>query len=69
MPNQAILKVSTTILMEEQAFIDLIHQSMKNSARQLQSSLGRPSSPATREEALKQVEMLNAAKKVQETLQ
>ena len=69
MPNQAILKVSTTILMEEQAFIDLIHQSMKNSARQLQSSLGRPSSHATREEALKQVEMLNAAKKVQETLQ
>ena len=69
MPNQAILKVSTTILMEEHAFIDLIHQSMKNSARQLQSSLGRPSSHATREEALKQVEMLNAAKKVQETLQ
>ena len=69
MPNQAILKVPTTILKEEQAFIDLIHQSMKNSARQLQSSLGRPSSHATREEALKQVEMLNAAKKVQETLQ
>ena len=55
--------------MEEQAFIDLIYQSMEDSARQLQSSLGRPSSHATREEALKQVEMLNAAKKVQETLQ
>lgn len=69
MPNQAILKVPTTISMEEQAFIDLIYQSMENSARQLQSSLGRPSSHATREEALKQVEMLNAAKIVQETLE
>ena len=55
--------------MEEQALIELIYQSMEDSARQLQSSLGRSSSHATRDEALKQVEMLNAAKIAQETLE
>lgn len=35
---------------------------MQESARQVRSSLGRPSSQATREQALKQVQMLQAAK-------
>ena len=53
--------------MEEQTLIDLIYQSMEESARQVRRSLGRPSSQATREQALKQVEMLNAAKMAQAT--
>ena len=55
--------------MEEQSFIDLIYQSMEDSARQIRCSLGRSSSHATRDEALKQVEMLNAAKTAQETME
>ena len=62
MPN----KVSPSS-MEEQTLIDLIYQSMEESARQIRSSLGRPSSQTTREQALKQVEMLNAAKMAQAT--
>ena len=48
--------------MEEQVFLDLIYKSMQESARQIQQTLGRPPSSATRVEALKQVAMLKAAK-------
>ena len=48
--------------MEEKRFLDLIYQSMQDSAREIRLSLGRPSSHATLEEALKQVAMLKAAK-------
>ena len=40
----------------------LLYQSMQDSAREARLSLGRPSSSATREEALQQVAMLKAAK-------
>ena len=53
--------------MEEQIFLDLINQSMQASVRQVRLSLGRPSSQATREEALQQVAMLKAAKEAQQT--
>jgi len=48
--------------MEEKRFLDLIYQSMQDSAREIRLSLGRPPSHATLEEALKQVAMLKAAK-------
>ncbi len=48
--------------MEEQVFLDLMNRSMQASVRQFQQTLGRPPSSATREEALKQVAMLRAAK-------
>lgn len=48
--------------MEQKTFLNLILQSMRDSARQARLSLGRPSSQATREQALKQVSMLQAAK-------
>ena len=48
--------------MEEQTFMDLIYQSMQDSAREARLSLGRPSSHATRQQALEQVAMLKAAK-------
>ena len=48
--------------MEEQAFLDLIYKSMQESAREILQTLGLPPSSATREEALKQVAMLKAAK-------
>ena len=47
--------------MDEQTFLDSLFQSMQESARQLQA-MGRPSSRATREEALRQVQMLQQAK-------
>lgn len=47
---------------EEQTLIDLLYQSMQDSAREIRLSLGRPTSHATREEALRQVEMLQKAK-------
>ena len=53
--------------MEEQIFLDLINQSMQASVRQVRLSLGRPSSQATREEALQQVAMLKAAKEARQT--
>lgn len=53
--------------MEEKVFIDLIYQSMQESAREIRLSLGRPSSSATREEALRQVAMLKAAKEAWQT--
>jgi hypothetical protein len=49
-------------LMEEKILLDLLYQSMQDSAREARLSLGRPSSSATREEALQQVAMLKAAK-------
>jgi hypothetical protein len=49
-------------VMEEKKFLDLIYQSMQDSAREARLSLGRPSSHATRQQALKQVAMLKAAK-------
>ena len=48
--------------MDEQTFIDLLYKSMDESARQVRLTTGRPTSKATREEAIRQVEMLNAAK-------
>ena len=49
-----------------QIFLDLINKSMQASVRQVRLSLGRPSSQATREEALQQVAMLKAAKEAQQ---
>jgi|GEM_PF-4236865 len=48
--------------MEEKILMGLLYQSMQDSAKEAHLSLGRPSSQATREEALQQVAMLNAAK-------
>ena len=48
--------------MDEKTFLDLLYQSMQDSAREARLSLGRPSSHATLEEALEQVAMLKAAK-------
>ena len=48
--------------MEQKIFIDSIYRSMQDSARQVRLSLGRPSSHATRQQALQQVAMLKAAK-------
>ena len=48
--------------MEEKVFLDSIYQSMQDSAREARLSLGRPSSHATRQQALEQVAMLKAAK-------
>ena len=53
--------------MGRKVFLDSIFQSMQDSARLVRLLLGRPSSHATREQALKQVEMLNAAKMAQAT--
>ena len=57
--------ITTTYKMERQTFIDSLFQSMRDSARQVRLLLGRPSSRATREQALRQVEMLQAAKEAQ----
>ena len=46
--------------------MDLIYQSMQDSAKEIRLSLGRPTSHATLEEALQQVEMLKAAKEAME---
>jgi len=51
--------------MDRQTFLDTLFQSMQDSAREVRLLLGRPSSRATREQALKQVEMLKAAKEAQ----
>ena len=47
--------------MDEKDFLNRITQSMNESQEQSLRSLGRPSSCATREQAIKQVEMLEAA--------
>lgn len=48
--------------MDEQDFLNRIAQSMRESEQQLFDSLGRQSSRATREQALKQVEILDIAR-------
>lgn len=48
--------------MGQKIFLDSIYQSMQDSAREVRLSLGRPSSRATRQQALQQVAMLKAAK-------
>ena len=48
---------------EEKTFLDSLSKSMQDSARQVRFLLGRPSSQATRQQALQQVETLLAAKK------
>lgn len=53
-----------TYKMEQKTFLDSIFQSMRDSARQARLSLGCPSSQATREQALKQVSMLQASKEM-----
>ena len=45
----------------------IIEIHMQDSARQVRLSLGRPSSRATRQQALQQVAMLKAAKEAQQT--
>ena len=52
--------------MEEKTFLDSLSKSMQDSARQVRYLLGRPSSQATRQQALQQVEILMAAKKMSE---
>ena len=47
--------------MDKQDFLNRIAQSMNESQEESLRSLGRPSSCATREQAIKQVEMLEAA--------
>ena len=47
--------------MDKQDFLNRITQSMNESQEESLRSLGRPSSSATREQAIKQVEMLEAA--------
>ena len=51
--------------MRQKIFLDSIYQSMQDSAREVRLSLGRPSSHATRQQALQQVAMLKAAKDAQ----
>jgi len=48
--------------MDEQDLLNRITQSMNESQEESLRSLGRPSSCATREQAIKQVEMLEAAR-------
>ena len=54
--------------MEEKRFMDLIYQSMQDSAREVRLTTGRPSSHATLEEALQQVAMLKAAKEASQPI-
>ena len=56
----------TTYSMEKQTLLNSIKRSMQVSAVQVRCSLGRTSSAATREQALKQVQMLQQAKLAQE---
>lgn len=53
--------------MDEQDLLNRITQSMNESQEESLRSLGRPSSCATREQALRQIAMLQAAKEVQTT--
>ena len=52
--------------MGQKIFLDSIYQSMRDSAREARLLLGRPSSHATRQQALQQVAMLKAAKEAQQ---
>ena len=51
--------------MGQKNFLDSIYQSMQDSAREVRLSLGRPTSHATRQQALQQVAMLKAARMAQ----
>ncbi|MDO4497718.1 MAG: hypothetical protein Q4B58_07830 [Bacteroidales bacterium] len=53
--------------MTKESFINLIDQSMQESARLVLSSLGRSLYVISREKALQQVAMLEAAKQRQQT--
>ena len=53
--------------MEEQTFINLICKSMQDSALQVRRSLGRMPYATTREDAMRQVAMLQHAKEVRQT--
>lgn len=53
--------------MAHETFLNLINQSMQESARLVRSSLGRSSYATTREKALQQVAMLMEAKQRQQT--
>ena len=64
---QEINKYIKDIQMGQKIFLDSIYQSMQDSAREVRLSLGRPSSHATRQQALQQVAMLKAAKEAQQT--
>ena len=55
------------ILNGKTSFLDSIFQSMQDSARLVRLLLGRPSSHATREQALKQVQMLEQARLAAQT--
>ena len=48
--------------MDEQTFLDTLYRNIQESARRVRLLLGRPSSHATREQALRQVQMLEQAK-------
>ena len=48
--------------MDEQTFLDTLYRNIQVSARRVRLLLGRPSSHATREQALRQVQMLEQAK-------
>lgn len=52
--------------MEEQILLDLINKSMRDSALQVRRSLGRMPYATMREEALRQVAMLQQAKEAQQ---
>ncbi len=52
--------------MEEQILLDSIRRSMEASALQVRCSLGRMPYATTREEALRQVQMLQQAKERQQ---
>ena len=51
--------------MAKETFLNLINQSMQESARLVRSSLGRSPYATTREKALAQVAMLQSAKEAQ----
>ena len=59
---QIIDNLTNDILYGGKILLDLLYQSMQDSAKEARLSLGRPSSWATREEALRQVAMLKSAK-------
>lgn len=54
--------------MGQKVFLDSIFQSMQDSARLVRLLLGRPSSHATREQALRQVQMLEQAKQAAQAI-
>lgn len=53
--------------MEQKTFLDLISQSMQESARLVRSSSGHSSYVISFEKALRQVKMLETAKRLQQT--